>query len=89
MNRQTSQEVCPWNVKFARELRDGSPFAPRAFLAGKDAVTLARDLLALDDERFRAAFSKSPMKRAKRAGLQRNARVVLGNAMNSTGAMEI
>ena len=72
-------EVCPWNVKFARELRDGSPFAPRAFIAGKDAVTLARDLLALDEEEFRAAFSKSPMKRAKLAGLQRNANVVLDN----------
>ncbi|MCU0626324.1 MAG: tRNA epoxyqueuosine(34) reductase QueG [Gemmatimonadaceae bacterium] len=73
------QEVCPWNVKFARELRDGSPFAPREFIAGKDAATLARDLLALDEEGFRAAFGKSPMKRAKLAGLQRNAQVVLAN----------
>ncbi|MCU0626321.1 MAG: hypothetical protein MUF21_07530 [Gemmatimonadaceae bacterium] len=66
-------------MKFVRTLRDGSPFAPREFIAGKDAATLARDLLALDDESFRAAFSKSPMKRAKLAGLQRNARVVLAN----------
>jgi epoxyqueuosine reductase len=79
VNRQTSQEVCPWNVTFARALPDGSPFAPRDFLAGKDATTLARDVLALDDEAFRAAFSKSPMKREKLAGLQRNARVVLAN----------
>lgn len=80
------QEVCPWNVKFARELRDGSPFAPRDFIAGKDAVTLARDLLALDDDAFRAAFGKSPMKRAKLAGLQRNARVVLGDGTDRTGS---
>jgi epoxyqueuosine reductase len=79
------QEVCPWNVKFARELRDGSPFAPRAFIAGKDAPTLARDLLALDEDGFRAAFSKSPMKRAKLAGVQRNARVVLANATGDDG----
>jgi epoxyqueuosine reductase QueG len=68
--------VCPWNVEFARELREGSPFAPRAFIAGRDLATLARDLLALDDECLRAAFSKSPMKRAKLAVLRWNARVV-------------
>lgn len=78
--------MCPWNVKFARALRDGSPFAPRPFLVGEDAATLARDLLALDEERFRTAFSKSPMKRAKLAGLQRNARVVLENTTAGTRA---
>jgi len=50
------------------------------FLANKDARTLAEDLLALNQEEFSAAFRKSPMKRAKRAGLQRSARVVLGHA---------
>ncbi len=69
--------MCPWNVKFARLLPEGSPFAARDFIAGKDAATVARNLVALDEEGFRAAFSKSPMKRAKLAGLQRNARVVL------------
>ena len=78
--RHISQEVCPWNVKFSQELAVGSPFAAREFIAGKDAVTLARDILALDQERFSAAFRKSPMKRAKLRGLQRNAAVVLGNA---------
>jgi epoxyqueuosine reductase len=74
------QSVCPWNVKFSQELAEDSPFRPREFLAGKDAVTLATDILALDQEQFSAAFRKSPMKRAKLAGLQRNAAVVLGNA---------
>ena len=32
-----------------------------------------------DGEQFRAAFKKSPIKRAKRAGLQRNAGVALPN----------
>jgi len=71
--------VCPWNVKFSQALAVGSPFAAREFVAGKDAVTLARDILALDQEAFSAAFRKSPMKRAKLRGLQRNAAVVLEN----------
>jgi epoxyqueuosine reductase len=40
---------------------------------------LARELLALSQEEFSAAFKHSPMKRAKRRGLARNAAVVLGN----------
>lgn len=56
-----------------------SPFRARRFIAGKDAVTLATDILALDQEQFSGAFRKSPIKRAKLAGLQRNAAVVLGN----------
>jgi epoxyqueuosine reductase QueG len=71
--------LCPWNVKFSQELAEDSPFQAREFIARKDAVTLATDILALDQERFSAAFRKSPMKRAKLAGLQRNAGVVLEN----------
>ena len=77
--RHISQSVCPWNVKFSQALADGSPFAAREFIAGKDAVTLATDTLALDQQQFSAAFRKSPMKRAKRAGLRRNAAVALAN----------
>ena len=77
--RHISQSVCPWNVKFSQALADGSPFAAREFIAGKDAVTLATDILALDQQQFSAAFRKSPMKRAKLAGLRRNAAVVLDN----------
>ncbi len=73
------QEVCPWNEKFAEGLADGSPFAPREALGGKDARTLARELLAMSPEEFAVAFSGSPMKRAKLRGLKRNAAVVLGN----------
>ena len=72
------QEVCPWNVKFARANKVPE-FAPRDFLASKDAQTLARELLAMTQEEFSAAFKGSPMKRAKLRGLQRNAVVVLGN----------
>ena len=74
------QEVCPWNVRFARALPDDSPYAPRAALAGKGARVLARDLLGLTLEEFSRAFKGSPMKRARLRGLKRNAAVVLGNA---------
>ena len=77
--RHISQSVCPWNVKFSQELAEDSPFRAREFIAGKDAVTLANDILALDQEQFSAAFRKSPMKRARLAGLRRNAAVVLDN----------
>ena len=61
------------------ELAEDSPFRAREFIAGKDALTLARDMLALDQEAFSVAFRKSPMKRAKLTGLRRNAAVVLTN----------
>ena len=72
------QDVCPYNIKFAQELREPA-FAPRAAIGNRDAQSLARSLLAMDDDDFRAALSGSPMKRAKRRGLLRNAAVVLGN----------
>jgi hypothetical protein len=56
-----------------------SPFGPREALAGEDARTVAREILVMDVDGSRAAFSGSPMKRAKLRGLQRNAAVVLGD----------
>jgi len=76
----------PWNVKFSQELAAGSPFAAREFIRGKDAVTLARQLLAMSQEEFSAVLKNSPMKRAKLRGLQRNAAVVLENVDNSDDA---
>jgi epoxyqueuosine reductase len=72
------QEVCPWNVTFSRDSREPA-FQEREAIAGKDARTLANDILAMDDEQFRAVFKGSAMKRAKLSGLKRNARVVLEN----------
>ena len=72
------QDVCPYNVKFARELREPA-FAARDAIRDKSPEALARDLLAMTDEEFRSAFTRSPMKRAKRRGLARNAGVVLAN----------
>ena len=76
--RHAAQSVCPWNTRFAQELQTPE-FAPREVLAGKDARTLARELLGMSQEEFSAAFKGSPMKRAKLRGLKRNAAVVLGN----------
>lgn len=73
------QDVCPWNKRFARELPVGSPFAAREVIAGKDARTLARALATMDEGTFRQRFKRSPMKRAKLRGLQRNAAAVLAN----------
>ena len=72
------QDVCPWNVRFADELEEPA-FAAREALAGRDARTLARELLAMSREEFSGAFRRSPMKRATLPGLKRNAAVVLGN----------
>jgi epoxyqueuosine reductase len=72
------QDVCPWNEKFSLSLR-ADAFRPRTAIAGKDARTLATDILAMSDEDFRMAFKGSPMKRAKHRGLKRNAAIALGN----------
>jgi epoxyqueuosine reductase len=72
------QDVCPYNVKFARELREPA-FAARPAVRDRDAKALAQNFAAMEDEEFRSAFRNSPMKRAKRGGLARNAAVVLKN----------
>ncbi len=78
------QDVCPWNVKFSQEMAEDSPFRAREFIAGKDSLSLARDILALDQEAFSSVFRKSPMKRAKLAGLRRNASLAIENLRDGT-----
>jgi epoxyqueuosine reductase len=72
------QSCCPWNVRFSQGLSEPS-FAPREVLAGADAGTLARELLAMSPDEFSVTFKGSAMKRAKLRGLKRNAAVALGN----------
>ena len=70
--------VCPWN-KFAKASRDAA-YATRDIL--KDA-TLA-DLAALDEAAFRAAFSRSPIKRTGRDRIVRNVLYAIGNSGDPT-----
>lgn len=68
------QDVCPWNVRFATETGDPA-LAPRPENVAPDPA----DLLALSEEAFRRRFKGSPIKRAKRRGLTRNAAIALKN----------
>ena len=67
------QDVCPVNIKAA--YTEEQAFKKRRF-SSLDLVKL----LELTEEEFREQFRNSPVKRAKRIGLQRNACVALGNA---------
>jgi epoxyqueuosine reductase len=71
------QEVCPYN----RELTPTTEadFHPRRDQANPDLASVEE----LDEDGFRARFSGTPLMRAKIAGIQRNARIVLAN--HSTG----
>ncbi len=67
------QEVCPWNRKAPST---GEPaFQPRPDLVPINLV----ELLGLTEEQFRQRFRDTPLTRAKRRGLLRNAALVLGN----------
>jgi epoxyqueuosine reductase len=73
------QEVCPWNRKTPES--NEPEFAPRV---GANPMDLAW-LLSLDDAAFRRAFRHTPLWRAKRRGLLRNAAIVLGNRPTPAG----
>ncbi len=88
------QDVCPWNVRFAKSPPSEGPLAPRPEFAVADradddaadpaTAALARTILAMDEIEYRDRFRGSAMKRAKLAGLQRNAAVVLANTGRSS-----
>jgi epoxyqueuosine reductase len=79
------QDVCPWSIRFSRELREDA-LQTRQMFIGRSAREQALEILAMDDESYRENFQGSPMKRAKRRGLSRNAAVVLGNVGESRDA---
>jgi epoxyqueuosine reductase len=68
------QDVCPWNRK--------APTANAAeFQARPELVNPALDWLAeISAEEFSRTFRRSPVKRAKRTGLRRNAIIAMGNS---------
>lgn len=68
------QDVCPWNRKV--QLTQATEFQPRPEL-----VNPALDWLAeMSVEKFRETFRGSPVRRAKRSGLRRNAVIAMGNS---------
>ena len=68
------QDVCPWNRKApATSLAEFEPALQRFNPA------LAW-LASLSEEEFRGAFCGSPIRRAKRSGLRRNAIIAMGNS---------
>jgi epoxyqueuosine reductase len=68
------QEVCPWNRK-APTSREAA-FEPRADLSPADCVSL----LKLSQAEFQRRYGETPLARPGRAGILRNACIVLGNA---------
>jgi epoxyqueuosine reductase len=68
------QDVCPWN-------RKAPPTHAEEFQPRPDLVNPALDWLAqMNAEEFARTFRGSPVKRAKWAGMRRNAVVAMGNS---------
>ena len=70
------QTVCPFNAR--RSPRDRGPFAPHARWGEVDP----EELLALDEAGWARLVEGSPVRRATREGLARNAAILLGNRGN-------
>jgi epoxyqueuosine reductase len=68
------QDVCPWNRK--APVSNEPAFQPRQEMNPADAIAL----FSLTEEQFRDRFNHTPLARPKRAGLLRNAAIVLGNS---------
>ena len=66
------QDVCPWNVSFARETLDPE-LAPRPDVARPDLQTLAQ----MDETAFQRRFNDTPFTRPGYRGMRRNANAVL------------
>ena len=70
------QDVCPWN-------RKAPATGAEEFRAREGLVNPALEWLAeMSAEEFREKFRGSPIRRAKRAGLRRNAAIAMGNSGN-------
>jgi epoxyqueuosine reductase len=67
------QDVCPWNQRTAES--NEAAFQPTTHSNPVSLMTL----LGLDDEAFRRQFRHTPLWRARRRGVLRNAAIVLGN----------
>jgi len=68
------QDVCPWNRK--APATNDSAFQPRPELVNPALEWLAM----ISEEEFHETFRGSPVRRAKRSGLRRNAVIAMGNS---------
>jgi len=68
------QDVCPWNRK--APATTALEFQPREGLVNPALEWLAQ----IGEEEFRQKFRGSPIRRAKRSGLRRNAVIAIGNS---------
>ncbi|MFP3854919.1 MAG: tRNA epoxyqueuosine(34) reductase QueG [Anaerolineales bacterium] len=68
------QQVCPWNQRFARATREPA-YQTREFFEQVQPASFLR----LNQQQYQEAFKGSPLKRAKRHGLARNAAVAAAN----------
>jgi epoxyqueuosine reductase len=68
------QDVCPWNRK--APFTTQPEFQPREGLVNPALAWLAE----ISAEEFREKFRGSPLRRAKRSGLRRNAVIAMGNS---------
>jgi epoxyqueuosine reductase len=68
------QDVCPWNRKAPAS--GAEEFQPRAELVNPALEWLAQ----MSEEEFRQVFRGSPVRRAKRSGVRRNAVIAMGNS---------
>jgi epoxyqueuosine reductase len=78
------QTVCPFNAAAGahgpQSVLDGAPFEP----LDRWATTQLEDLLSLDEASWKTLSEGTPLKRAGRAGIARNAAIVLGNRGDAT-----
>ncbi len=77
--RHSSQACCPWNVKFARGVKEPR-FEARPEIVWKDAQALATGILAMSEDELRTVFRGLAMTWEKLAGLRPDARTVLDRA---------
>ncbi|MGK4004158.1 tRNA epoxyqueuosine(34) reductase QueG [Sorangium sp. So ce1036] len=73
------QEVCPFNKTAPPPLERTAPFHPLARWEARDVD----DLTSLDEQGFGALTVGTPLRRARRGGLARNATVVAANRLAS------
>lgn len=72
------QDVCPWNRK--APATNKTEFQPREGFVNPALAWLAE----VSEEEFREVFRGSPVKRAKRDGMRRNALIAIGNSADTS-----